>query len=124
VAAVRLAVGMLTRHQHLRSGWHFVAVTVPNKNPASAGERLYKGFHGESPKHIKKHSLPTFRQGVEVGRLVAVTYDTRRDGKSVRFEHEFKKRASPLLTVSDDGRKMAVIGGDFRFTDRGFIDQH
>ena len=123
VAAVRETAGRLVRGHHLKAGWKLVAAAVVSRNPAARGERLYSDFHGEPPRHVKMHRLPAFREGVEVGPLVAVTYDTVRDGKKIRFEHEFKKRASPLLTVSDDGRKIAVIGGDFRFTDRGFVDQ-
>ena len=123
VAAARTEARRLMAGGHrLKPGWKLVAAAVTTKNPVSPGERLYKSFHGEPPKKIKHHTLPAFRRGIEVGPLVAVTYDTLRDGKHVRYEHEFKQRASPLLTVSDDGRKMAVIGGDFRFTDRGFID--
>ena len=123
VAAVREQAGRLVHAHHLKAGWKLVAAAVVSRNPAARGERLYSDFHGEPPQHVKMHRLPAFREGVEVGPLVAVTYDTIRDGKKIRFEHEFKRRASPLLTVSDDGRKIAVIGGDFRFTDRGFVDQ-
>lgn len=122
IAHVQLAARMMQRDHHLKRGWRFAAAPAARRNPIEPGEKLYTDFHGEPPQHVKHRKIPVFREGVEVGPMVAITYDTIRDGDITRYEHEFKQSASPLVVVSDDGRKMAVIGGDFRFTDRGFID--
>lgn len=49
-------------------------------------------------------------------------YTTVRDGKKERYIHNFKKSARPNLVASHDGAKIALIGGNYRFTDRGIVD--
>ena len=123
-AQAKKAANSLMKGKHLKPGWRLAIVPATFSNPMGlTGRDLYEQFHGETPQRVKYRKLPVFSQGVEIGPLVAVTYDTIRDGKIQRYEHEFSERASPLLVSSDSGRKVAVIGGDFQFTDRGFVDK-
>lgn len=58
-----------------------------------------------------------------VGYLDGVMYDTVRDGKREKYIHEFANHARPLLATSHDGRSLYILGGGFRFTERGIVDR-
>lgn len=121
-AHAQAAARMLARDKTLKPGWRYAVVVAARANPESA-EKLYTDFHGEPPRHIKRRNLPQFSEGLEIGPVAAITYDTLRDGKNIRFEHEFSKRAAPLLIASDNGRTLALTGGRYQFTERGIIDR-
>lgn len=53
--------------------------------------------------------------------ILAIMYQTVRDGVSEKYRHPFAPHARPHLQVLD-GRNAKMSGGSFRFTDRGFID--
>ncbi len=50
------------------------------------------------------------------------TRTTRSGGKIEKYVHEFKAQDRPMLVVSPDGRQLMLIGGRFRFTERGIVD--
>ena len=58
-----------------------------------------------------------------VGECDGILYSTIRDGESERYIHKFRNSARPILASSYDGTQLVLIGGDFRFTDRGIVDQ-
>lgn len=53
-----------------------------------------------------------------VGDVLEVKY--RPTGKGVDLVHAFGK-SKPKLALSADGRQAFLVGGDYRFGDRGFI---
>jgi hypothetical protein len=55
----------------------------------------------------------------QLGRLRAVIYrsDRRQPGRPRTFIHFFD--TPPLLTCSPEGRRLYVVGGDYRVTSRG-----
>lgn len=123
-ARAQAAARMLTQDgKMLKRGWRYAVAPATRKNPIERGARLYEDFHGEPPQSLKTRKIREFSEGLEIGPVVAVTYDTLRDGKITRYEHEFKKSASPLLIASDDGRTLQLTGGCYQFTDRGIVDR-
>jgi hypothetical protein len=56
------------------------------------------------------------------GELLAVEYETVRDGKTERYRHSFRKESRPLLAARHDGKRIFIVGGRYRFTDRGITD--
>ena len=58
-----------------------------------------------------------------VGTCDGVLYTTVRDGRKEKYIHKFKADDAPLLVVSPDGRQLMLIGGRFRFTERGIVDR-
>ena len=56
------------------------------------------------------------------GELLAVEYETERDGKVERYRHAFRKRSRPLLAARHDVKRIYIVGGRYRFTDRGIVD--
>jgi hypothetical protein len=60
---------------------------------------------------------------IVVGKLDGVMYETVRDGRTEKYVHEFANYARPLLATSHDGRSLYILGGGFRFTERGIVDR-
>jgi len=57
-----------------------------------------------------------------VGRCDGVLYTTVRDGAREKYIHKFKASDAPLLAISPDGCQILLIGGNYRFTERGIVD--
>lgn len=77
------------------------------------GHRADKAFRAENP-------VPSV--GLEVGPVLMVGYEATRDGRREKYLHRFAKHARPLLVASHDGHSLHMIGGSYRFTDRGITD--
>lgn len=54
---------------------------------------------------------------VEMGGLVAVTYETTKDGEAAHWTHKFRRGALPILAYNAGG--LVIVGGGYRVTDRG-----
>lgn len=82
---------------------------------------LFRSFHNKEPRagQIIRVVPPTAHViGLEVGTLLSIGYKAAGNGES--FYHEFEA-TMPKLYVSQGGRQIIVVGGSYRFTDRGFI---
>jgi hypothetical protein len=85
--------------------------------------RAFEAFKGEKPARLRRARLPDGDvTGWQMGPLVGVAYEARRDGKTDQYFHEFKRNARPNLVAQDDGRRLYIEGGRFRVTDRGIED--
>lgn len=83
---------------------------------------LYERFSGHDAEVIGKVDIPTPKALVAVGELDGVLYTTVRDGVREKYIHKFAASDKPVLAVSPDGRAIIVLGGRFRFTERGIVD--
>lgn len=122
---------------------HSVARKVPPKRPAKARKtaakkpaaktkarrstanvtraaRLYQSFHEAAPTQVQRVKHRDVKEAMALGRLDSVTYQTP-DGKLYR--HRFIGAARPVLAASHDGRQLIVLGGRYRMTWRGIVDQ-
>lgn len=86
----------------------------------------YEGFHwGEQPRRIKRSQVsPPPRAGVKLGKLVALAYETRKDGERAIWEHDFGEEGGkrPDLVMDVDNDRLHIVGGDYRVEDAGIID--
>lgn len=60
-----------------------------------------------------------------VGLIPAIEYLAPRDmgdGEWSLFRHEFEPADAPALCVSPDMRQLWFVGGGYRFTSRGIVD--
>jgi hypothetical protein len=83
-------------------------------------KKLFRSFHRRAPKTgeiILLSTPPKDNAYLEVGRLVSLGYK-RLDGES--FYHEFESPFAQVF-VSAGGTQILIVGGGYRFTDRGFI---
>jgi hypothetical protein len=96
---------------------------VPQSEIAEAVRR-FTGFRGDRPGRAVTVSVPALpRVLLTVGECLGIMYRTRRDGKVENYLHRFsRRRARPTLAASSDGRLLVLLGGEYRFTDRGIED--
>lgn len=66
--------------------------------------------------------LPTHKVGLIIGECDGLLYTTERDGKIEKYIHRFKKSSRPLLVSSYDGSALYIVGGRYKFTERGIVD--
>lgn len=95
-------------------------------NPIGEEEakRGYEAFREESPEGAIMVSIPDPPKTVwELGRILAVAYETTIKGKKIRFKHDFKPSNAPHLAVSPNGRALFFAGGKYRVTYRGIEDE-
>lgn len=93
-----------------------------HQRAVSQAAKLYTDFRGEEPAYIDVVSLDVAPVMLLIGECDGLLYTTRRDGKVESYVHKFKKSARPLLTCSNTGKQLYLIGGRYRFTDAGIID--
>ena len=60
--------------------------------------------------------------GFKIGECDGVLYTTVRDGVTEHYIHKFKKNARPQLVSNFNGKQLYLIGGRYRFTERGIVD--
>lgn len=82
--------------------------------------RLFTGFFERDPEdeEVAVVTVPDPQVCIIVGKVLKITY--RATGKEFDLEHTFEAE-NPLLAVSASGEQMFMIGGDYVFTERGFI---
>jgi hypothetical protein len=88
-----------------------------------AAKRL-EDFTGHKVSHLESaYSRSDQKTGLIVGELDLVGYRAKRDGKTERYGHHFKKNSRPLLAVSSDGKQLHIVGGRYEFTEAGIEDR-
>lgn len=92
-----------------------------NKKILTAIEN-FEEFTGMTPEYIDKKDLPKLEVGFKIGTCDGLLYTTVRDGRTEKYVHKFKRRARPILVSNFDGSFIALIGGHYKFTDRGIVD--
>lgn len=88
----------------------------------SAGKKLYEDFREENAEKVQEFAFDVPEVVIEIGSLDTVEYTTRRGGKIEHYRHEFREKSRPLLAVSEDGKQLMIVGGRYRFTERGIVD--
>lgn len=85
--------------------------------------KAFEDFSGHKPQKIRKSRLDDRNvAGWQMGPVVGIAYEAKRDGETARYFHEFKKSARPNLVARDDGRQLYIDGGRYKVTDRGIED--
>jgi hypothetical protein len=84
---------------------------------------LYKEFSGHVANESVTVKLPVPKTGLVIGELDGILYTTVRDGKTEKYQHDFKKSSRPHLISSSDGESLHILGGEYEFTERGIEDK-
>lgn len=87
-----------------------------------AADDLLNDFSGHRAREVLSVRERPIKAGLVVGDLLGVMYATTRDGKRLQYCHEFRPSSRPLLVASHDGSRIGIVGGRYRFTDRGIED--
>lgn len=83
--------------------------------------KLYEDFRGDEPEFIDTVEIDDYDTFMVIGYLDFVGYHTNRDGEDERYIHHFNEKSRPLLCSSHDGKQLIIVGGQYRFTERGII---
>lgn len=84
---------------------------------------LYQSFREASPKKLIRLMVDVPRVCAAIGHVEAVEYRTTHGGKLELYRHDFQKGSRPLLCTSGDGKQLLLLGGHYKFTDRGIVDR-
>jgi hypothetical protein len=101
---------------------------LPNPVPKSRRAKvldaiqLYQRFRGTDPKYVDEVETPKIDVAMLIGQCDGILYTTVRDGKKEQYIHEFTGKSCPSLIASWDGKQIALIGGNYNFTDEGITD--
>lgn len=114
------------KHRAIRGG-----SKSPRHNPSPRVEKALddaakklEDFSGHKVTHLESaHSRSNQTTGLIVGELDLIGYRAKRDGKTERYGHHFKKNSRPLLAVTSDGKQLHIVGGRYEFTEAGIEDR-
>jgi len=85
---------------------------------------LYSDFTGHVARVVARIEKPVYPDAVVViGECDGILYTTVRDGETESYIHRFRKKSRPLLCVNQDGKTLYLLGGAYRFTERGIVDE-
>lgn len=86
--------------------------------------RLGEAFSGHRYNRLLKvRRKPITGPRVAIGPVSGIMYLAKRDGRVEQYLHKFSPRSRPLLASSSDGTRLELLGGAFRFTERGIVDR-
>ena len=85
-------------------------------------DELLNDFSGHRGREVLSVRERPIKTGLVVGDLLGVMYATTRDGQKEKYGHEFRSKSRPLLVASHDGSRIGIVGGRYRFTERGIED--
>lgn len=98
------------------------AKRVKRGKGVAAGARLFGAFREENVDAVREVAFEVPEVIMEIGTLDTVEYTTRRGGNIEHYRHEFREKSRPVLAVSADGKQLMIIGGRYKFTERGIVD--
>ena len=99
--------------------------------------KLYRDFHDEPAGRSFRTGVKFGRRWITapgscnilipeemmiVGRLNAIEYDCRREGKTLKARHVFAPGSRPMLAAGERNGQLFLLGGRYRMTDRGVVD--
>jgi hypothetical protein len=84
---------------------------------------LFERFTGHDAQHQERVQVPPLPQvAAVIGECDGILYTAVRDGQVEKYIHKFRKADKPLLCVSPDGLQIILVGGRYRFTSAGIVD--
>jgi hypothetical protein len=95
---------------------------IPKKD-LHAAVALYSSFREKNPKRLKIVNIDIPTVVAVIGHCESIDYTTTHGDKVVLYRHDFAQGSRPLLAVSADGRQLLLLGGRFKFTERGIVDR-
>lgn len=93
------------------------------KKAIRAAIQLYRDFRERIPKRIKVVDFHVPQAVMVIGYVDEVLYTTTHGRKVVSYRHPFQDGSRPLMCASSDGRQLLLLGGRYKFTDRGIVDR-
>jgi hypothetical protein len=93
------------------------------RNDLERAADLFERFTGHDAQNETRVTVPPLpKVAAVIGECDGLLYTTVRDGQTERYIHKFRKADRPLLCVAPDGRQILLVGGRYRFTEAGIVD--
>lgn len=93
------------------------------KKAIRAAVQLYRDFREKKPRRIKVIDFTVPEAVMVIGYVDEILYTTTHGRKVVSYRHPFQDGSRPLLCASSDGKQLMLLGGRYKFTDRGIVDR-
>ena len=84
---------------------------------------LYESFREKRPRKLAHVKFKLPKVVANMGYVEYIGYRTLHGKKTTLYEHPFAIGSRPILAVSSDGRQLMLLGGLYKFTDRGIVDR-
>lgn len=89
-----------------------------------AAVRLYRDFREKEPKRLATIDFRVPAAVMVIGYVDEICYTTTHGKKVVSYRHPFQEGSRPLLVASSNGKQLLLLGGRYKFTDRGIVDKN
>jgi hypothetical protein len=96
---------------------------VTLKRAIRAAVKLYRDFREATPKKLGVVNFDVPDAVMVIGHVDEICYTTTHGKKTVSYRHPFQEGSRPLLVASSDGKQLLLLGGRYKFTDRGIVDR-
>jgi hypothetical protein len=93
------------------------------KRDLRAAIAIYENFREKKPKRLNVINVDIPAVVACIGHVEAIDYRTTHGKKLALYRHDFIVGSRPLLCVSPDGKSLLLLGGRFKFTERGIVDR-
>lgn len=84
---------------------------------------LYESFRDAKPRKLARLKVKIPKVVACMGYVESLDYRTTHKGKAQPYRHRFAAGSRPLLCVSSDGRQLMLLGGLYKWTERGIVDR-
>ena len=85
--------------------------------------KIYRDFREKTPTKIAVAHFAVPRAVACIGHVESIDYRTTHGKKLALYRHDFAAGSRPLFCVSADGSQLLLLGGRFKFTERGIVDR-
>ena len=97
--------------------------SVKKNKEMKQAAKLLTSFTGHAPTQLRRMRVNNSSNvRLAIGRVTAIMYLARDGRKTVHYIHRFRAGSRPSLSATPDGKILELLGGAFRFTDRGIVD--
>lgn len=93
------------------------------KKAIRAAVALYQSFREKHPRRLQTIDFDVPEAVAVIGHVDEICYTTTHGKKTVSYRHEFAPGSRPLMTVSSDGGQLLLLGGRYKFNERGIMDR-
>lgn len=84
---------------------------------------LYESFREKTPRKLNTVTMKVPKVVAVIGHVEGLDYRTTHGKKVTLYHHDFVPGSRPLLCVSANGEQLLLLGGRYKFTERGIVDR-
>lgn len=82
--------------------------------------KLFRDFNSREPEYLDKVEIPVYDTLMYIGPCTRINYLA---DNGYEYSHAFRRQSRADLCVTADGSNLVLVGGRYRFTERGIVDK-